>query len=745
MDHNKIIMIVGAGILQAPAIKTAREMGLLTLVTDMNRDAYGMRFADFPVVMSTRDVDGTVRVAKEFTKKRPINGVITVGTDASLTVAAVQHALDLPGNRIDVAEATTNKIKMRERLEKNKIPQPVFYPCWSYDDVTESSKMLGFPFVIKPADNMGARGVMRVNNTEMLRFAYERAKNASPRGEIITETFMEGPELSIDALVWEGEIYITGVADRIIEYPPYFVETGHIMPTNLPERQVKNAVEVFKKAVRALGIETGAAKGDIKVTAEGAKVGEIASRLSGGFMSAYTYPYSTGVNLIAAAIDIAIGKPPGDLTVKYHRVAVERAIIPGSGTVREIDGIYDALSLENVKNVFVTCEKGDTVHIPTNNVEKCGNVIAVADNREEALRDANIGIKLVKITLGDEGELNEGLIKKQALAKLSGACSVCKRCDGRECAGWLPGIGSVGAGHGFQRNIAALERFTILPDLLQRMDNTHTGSNIFGIPLDLPVLPAPISHMRRNLNGVLKEDEYNSILLKGSKKAGTIGCIAQKEYADAENDTSCLTGPLNEVYGHGIPFLNPYCGERTTVGFIEESFAAGVKVCGLSLDLKRSGDPALVDDRWLTQIVTRSPVPIIVKGVLTVRNAKAAVDAGVKGIVLSNRGGRVLESLPSGLEVLEEVREACGDELLIIVDGGIRNGEDVFKALSRGADLVMIGRPVLIALAGGNQDGVSFYINRIKNEFRSAMVAAGAKTAKDITKDMTKIGSPLLI
>jgi len=147
LDHNKIIMIVGAGILQAPAIKTAREMGLLTLVTDMNRDAYGMRFADFPVVMSTRDVDGTVRVAKEFTKKRPINGVITVGTDASLTVAAVQHALDLPGNRIDVAEATTNKIKMRERLEKNKIPQPVFYPCWSYDDVTESSKMLGFPLL----------------------------------------------------------------------------------------------------------------------------------------------------------------------------------------------------------------------------------------------------------------------------------------------------------------------------------------------------------------------------------------------------------------------------------------------------------------------------------------------------------------------------------------------------------------------------------------------------------------------
>ena len=105
-------MIIGAGILQAPAIKIAKEMGLLTVVSDYNSDAYGMKLAYFPIVMSTRDVDGTVRMAKEFMQKRPIHGVITVGTDASLTVAAVQHALDLPGNRIDVAEATTNKIKM---------------------------------------------------------------------------------------------------------------------------------------------------------------------------------------------------------------------------------------------------------------------------------------------------------------------------------------------------------------------------------------------------------------------------------------------------------------------------------------------------------------------------------------------------------------------------------------------------------------------------------------------------------
>jgi biotin carboxylase/isopentenyl diphosphate isomerase/L-lactate dehydrogenase-like FMN-dependent dehydrogenase len=734
---QKTILIIGAGILQTPAIRMARDLGLRTVVTDYNPNAYGMKFADFPIVMSTRDVDGTVRVAKEFTSKlAKLDGVITIGTDASLTVAAVQHALDLPGNRIDVAEATTNKIKMRRRLEEGGIPQPKFFPCWSYDDVVDASKKLGFPFVIKPADNMGARGVMKVKGPEVIRFAYERAKNASPRGEIICEGFMDGPELSIDALVWDGQIFITGVADRIIEFPPYFVETGHIMPTNLPKEKVNDALEVFKQGVRVLGIEVGAAKGDIKITESGAMVGEIASRLSGGFMSAYTYPYSTGVNLIQSAINIAMGDPPGDLTEKLHRVSVERAIIPGSGVVRTIEGIEEAVSIKGVKNVFVTCEVGDTVHIPTSNVEKCGNVIAMGSTREEALSAANLGVKTVRIILGTDGEINEGLIRKNALEKLAGVCSVCRICDGVECAGWLPGIGSRGMGTGFQRSVYFLRNYVIVPDTLKSMDNLNTGSTLFGIPLDLPVLTAPISNIKANLHGIFKEEEYNKVLLRGAKKAGTIGCIAQRERESSGDEIEYIIDPINDVYGHGIPFFNPYYGETETLNNIQNAFAAGIKVCGLSLDMKDGRGATLINERWLSDIIEKSPVPVLFKGILTEANAIQAVNVGAKGIVLSNRGGRVLECLPSGLEVLEKVKKRVNESALIIVDGGIRNGEDVFKALGLGADLVFIGRPLIISLAGAQEDGVAYYLNKIKEELKEAMLTAGAKTVKDIESRM---------
>ena len=730
---KRILMIIGAGILQVPAIKIAKEMGLLTLVTDYNPEAPGMKIADFPVVMSTRDVDGTVRIAKEFAKKRRIDGVITVGTDASLTVAAVQNALDLPGNRIDVAEATTHKVKMRERLKKHNVPEPEFYPCWSYDDVKAASEKLGFPFVIKPVDNMGARGVMKVTDTESLRFAYERAKNASPRGELIAESYMEGPELSIDALVWNGKIFITGVADRIIEFPPYFVETGHIMPTNLDKKLVNEGIEVFKKGIRALGIEIGAAKGDIKITQKGAMVGEIASRLSGGFMSAYTYPYSSGVNLIKAAIRIALGQDPGDLTPKYNLVAVERAIIPGSGVIKKIEGIEEALNIEGVKNVFITCSVGQVIHIPTSNVEKCGHVIAVGKTREEALAKANLGVKTVKITLGNEGELNHGLIRKNSLEKLEGICSVCIVCDGRACAGRIPGIGGIGNGEGFRRNVESFKKYFIKPQLLKSTDNINTGTNIFGIPLDLPVILSPISGMKRNFNRLYGEKDYNIKVLKGARKGGTIGCIVEIE--DEGNDFSYITNPIKEVSGYGIPFLNPSGGEFSTIKNLEKLLGAGARLCGLTIDLTDLKGAAIVDEKSLKRIISRSPVPIVIRGILSIEDALKAVGAGASAIFITNRGGRILESLPATIDMLPEIKEAVGNEALIILDGGIRSGEDVFKALAMGADIVGIGRPAFIYLAGGDEEGIELYLQKIKDELSRTMMIAGIKTIKEIQKN----------
>jgi biotin carboxylase len=404
MGERKTILIIGAGRLQVPVIKKAKEMGLFVVATDYNENAPGLSLADDRIIISTRDVEGSAREARRYQQKvRRIHGVLTVGTDASMTVAAVANALRLPGIRFIHAEAASNKLKMRARLAAEGVPCPDFGECWTLQDAQNHFKRMGkVPVVLKPSDNMGARGVSQALTLSDIKRAFSFAKEASPSGEVIIEEYMSGPELSIDALIHKGAIHITGIADRLITAPPFFVETGHIMPTALDRALVDDAVSVFSRGIRALGLGTGAAKGDIKITPKGAMVGEIAARLSGGFMSAYTYPYASGVDLNANAIRIALGGAPRGLKEKLRRVSMEAAIIPRPGKVKRIEGLEEALSIPGVRHIFLNVDIGDTVIRPRSNVEKAGHIIAVADTRDEVLAVVKQALSTIKIVVGKE-------------------------------------------------------------------------------------------------------------------------------------------------------------------------------------------------------------------------------------------------------------------------------------------------------------------------------------------------------
>ncbi|MCU0825665.1 MAG: ATP-grasp domain-containing protein, partial [Leptospira sp.] len=345
--EGKTVLIIGGGLLQVPIIQTAKTMRLRTIVADMNPQSIGFQIADGQIVMSTKDVEGMVREAKRFVMSEPIHGVITAGTDASMTVAAVAGALSLPGIRFVDAEAASNKVKMRQRLKEFGMPIPNFAPVWSLNDAKEALSFLKFPLVMKPADNMGARGVIKVERADDLNHAFRHAKRFCPTGELILEEYMEGPELSVDALAFNGQIRMTGIADRIIEREPYFIEIGHNMPSRMPKSVLAEVEQVMAGGMRALGIHLGAGKGDIKVTKDGVKIGEIAARLSGGFMSAFTYPLSTGVNLNRAALLISLGETPDNLEPVLNRVSIERSLLSKPGKLLAINGIEEAKKIEN--------------------------------------------------------------------------------------------------------------------------------------------------------------------------------------------------------------------------------------------------------------------------------------------------------------------------------------------------------------------------------------------------------------
>ena len=497
----KTIMIVGAGLLQLPAIRTAKEMGLITMVSDMNPNAIGMKYADIPVIVSTRDIDGTVRAARSYATHRRIDGVITVGTDASMTVAAVANALGLPGNKFENAEAATNKIKMRRRFQEHNVPSPNFRAVWTLQEAFQAADELAYwPLVMKPSDNMGARGVTRVDSRETVAEAFHRAKDASPSGELIIEEFMDGPELSIDALIWGGEVQFFGIADRIIGFPPYFVELGHTMPSALPQEQIEDACDVMLRGIKALGLAIGAAKGDIKVTSKGAMIGEIAARLSGGFMSSHTFPLSTGISSIRGAIEIALGEKPTEVEPKYDRVSAERAVFCEIGQVRQIEGANVAKAAPGVADVVVNIRPGDYVHAPTCNLDKPMNIITVADSRDDAIRLNDEAQVLVNIQIGKQVRLTHKILRDNARKLFGLTCRACDVCDGLDCPTGVPGMGAIGTGASFYANIQALNRYKVNVRSIHSVKEADPSCQLFGCTLSCPVMAAPLTGT--NLNTV---------------------------------------------------------------------------------------------------------------------------------------------------------------------------------------------------------------------------------------------------
>jgi biotin carboxylase len=402
------VFILGAGVMQIPAIRAARELGWTVVAADANPEAPGASIADRFLPVDLVDREGLAAAARGIREEFGLDGVFTAGTDFSASVAYVAGELGLPGIPFETAIKASDKLRMRAAFAAAGVSSPRFAEASSPDD--EAPAALGFPLVVKPADSMGARGCRMVRDEAELSAAIAAALPFSRSGRAIVEEYVEGPEFSIDALVEGGEIRLRGFADRHIRFEPYFVELGHTMPSDSPPEIRAAVLSAFGQAVKALGIGLGAAKGDIKYcpSTGRAVVGEIAARLSGGYMSGWTYPYASGVDVTKEALLLCVGKPldrsrEGGAAADRGWVSAERAFISIPGLVASVEGCAEAERTPYVKQLFLRVSAGDRAVFPSNNVQKCGNVISQAPTREAAVGAAESAARavLVRLAPGD--------------------------------------------------------------------------------------------------------------------------------------------------------------------------------------------------------------------------------------------------------------------------------------------------------------------------------------------------------
>lgn len=334
---------------------------------------------------------------------------------------------------------------------------------------------------------------------------------------------------------------------------------------------------------------------------------------------------------------------------------------------------------------------------------------------------------------------NEMLL--QARSCIGSYCKACNVCNGKACRNQIPGPGAKGVGDTAIRNYDKWQEIRVNMDTLCEGREPNTSVKLFGKEFRFPFFAGPVGAVNLHYSDKYDDISYNQVLVSTCKSCGIAAFTG-----DGTNPLvmQAAADAIKENEGFGIPTIKPWnldtIKEKLSLVIDADAFAVAMDVDAAGLPfLKNMNPPAGSKSvKELREIISLSNIPFIVKGIMTVKGALKAKEAGASAIVVSNHGGRVLDQCPATAEVLEEIASAVGDSMTILVDGGIRSGTDVFKALALGADGVLICRPFVVAAYGGGAEGVQTYIDKIGSELKDTMQMCGVHSVSEITRDMIR-------
>ena len=400
---KKTILFIGAPVQGIPGVKLAQKMGLHVVVSDRNPQAPGVKHADDFIQADTYNAEETVLKAQQYHQQRPIHGVITLAADVPYTVASVAQALGLPGIPLKSAQLAMDKLAMKQQFAADGVRIPWFKAVGSFEALQSAIAEHGYTLIIKPVDSRGSRGVLRLTSDVDLSWAYEYALSFSPTQRVMVEKYLEGPQISTESIVIEGQTYTPGFSDRnyefIEKYAPHIIENGGELPSHIDPQYQIAVKDMVGQAAASMGITQGVVKGDMVVHQGQAYVIEVAARLSGGFFCTHEIPLNTGVDFVGAAIKLALGEPvnPDSLQPKYQRHVVQRWIFPKPGVVKSIEDVAAAEQLAGVEDVVISAKPGDVFKTPVDSCSTAGMVIVTGESRGQALTRAADAVNMIKV------------------------------------------------------------------------------------------------------------------------------------------------------------------------------------------------------------------------------------------------------------------------------------------------------------------------------------------------------------
>lgn len=317
-------------------------------------------------------------------------------------------------------------------------------------------------------------------------------------------------------------------------------------------------------------------------------------------------------------------------------------------------------------------------------------------------------------------------------------CKACPVCNGKACSNSMPGPGSKAPGNVAARNYEKWQEIFVNMDTLCPNTPVDTSFELFGKSFSAPVFIAPLGAIKLHYGDKHTDITYNSILIPAAANYGVCALTGDGVDPDVLKNAA---KDMEAIGGIGIPTIKPWNKEFVfeKLDILNEKgiFAAAMDVDGAGLPFLKKMNPNAGSKsvEEMREIIDYAKMPFVIKGIMTVKGALKALEAGADAIVVSNHGGRVQGNTPSTAEVLPAIAEAVKGKLKIFVDSGIRSGVDVYKAIALGADAVLIGRPVVPFIFAEGEEGFKVYMDKIVGELKDTMTMCGTPTLKDITKD----------
>lgn len=388
-------MIIGASVLQLPAILKAKEMGLHVAVADLNPQAMGIPYADKYYNASTMDEDAVLAAAEDY---QP-DGIMTLATDMPMRgVAKTSDKLHLHSINYETAVKATDKYDMIKAFKEHNVPSPWFFAVDTLEELKAHEADVTFPCIIKPTDNAGSHGVAKVHDFQELLDNYEYAHSCSRHGKVIVEEYLDGPEVSVEVMVVDGKVNILQITDKITTEAPHFVELGHTQPSRLQDETQRQIREVADLACKAIGIDKGPAHVEMKVTKRGPVMIELGARMGGDNITTHLVPLSTGIDMVGSTIKVAMGEQP-DIEPTLHCGSAIRYFEVPFGTIKAIEGVEEARKIPGVKQITFTKEVGEeSTPIHCSN-DRIGFVIAQGLTAEDAVKVCEEAMGAIRIRI----------------------------------------------------------------------------------------------------------------------------------------------------------------------------------------------------------------------------------------------------------------------------------------------------------------------------------------------------------